>query len=483
MTRIGLGLGLGLRLRLGLSLRLSVVAPRSGRDDAPPVARRPEIDEDTPRLSWPGKDAALASETKTLPLEPVEWVGAAPGEEGGLLVEGDNLDAARALLPAFAGKVDLIYLDPPFATGDDFTFTTRGDAAERVAYRDRHGGLPAYLSAMLERLRAAHALLSPRGTLFLHCDWHASHWLRCLLDEVFGPGAFKNEIVWRYRRWPAKSRAFQKMHDVIFWYARSPDEAQTWTQPFEPLAASTVQTWGAKKQVADFSSGRRRPSQTEEATPGAPMSDVWEIGIVAPIAKERVGYPTQKPLALLERIVLAASRPGDLVVDLFAGSGTTLVAAEKLGRRWIGCDAGALAVHTAKKRLLAAKARPFTIARVGEASVAPSDAPKVAASIEKDLFGKRVVALDHVAFAVEPPEELRVRGRMRKGSWVDLVDYWSVGAPATSGPFTSSIHAFRDTPQSDLALRLELADDAPERLAVRLVDVFGAEAKCEIAPV
>ena len=270
------------------------------------------------------------------------------------------------------------------------------------------------------------------------------------------------------------------MHDVIFWYARSPDEEQAWTPMFEPLAASTVETWGDKKQVADFSSGRRRPSQTDEATPGAPMSDVWEIGIVAPIAKERVGYPTQKPLALLERIVAAASRPGDLIVDLFAGSGTTLVAAEKLGRRWIGCDAGALAIHTAKKRLLAAKARPFTISRVGEPAATPRDAPRVAATIERDLFGKRIVALDHVAFAVEPPEELRVRGRMRKGSWVDLVDYWSVGAPTTSGPFTSSGHAFRDTPQSNLALRLELADDAPARLAVRVVDVFGVESRCEI---
>ena len=216
------------------------------------------------------------------------------------------------------------------------------------------------------------------------------------------------------------------------------------------------------------------------------MSDVWEIGIVAPIAKERVGYPTQKPLALLERIIEAASRPGDLVVDLFAGSGTTLVAAEKLGRRWIGCDAGALAIHTAKKRLIAARARPFAIARVGpntdtgasaEASPEPS---AVAATIERDLFGKRVVALDHVAFATAPPEELRVRGRLKKGSWVDLVDYWCVGAGAAAGPFTSARHAFRETPSSDIALRLELPDDAPRRVAIRVVDVFGAESRCEI---
>jgi DNA modification methylase len=447
------------------------------------VGRRPDIDEDAPRLHWPGKDAAPASEMQAAPLVAVEWVGGEPGDDGGLLVEGDNLDAARALLPKFAGKVDLVYLDPPFATGDEFTFTARGEADERVAYRDRHDGIAGYLSAMLARLRAARALLAPTGSIFLHCDWHASHWLRCLLDEVFGAAAFKNEIIWRYRRWPAKTRAFQKMHDVIFWYARSPDEEQAWTPMFEPLAASTVETWGDKKQVADFSTGRRRPSQTDEPTPGAPMSDVWEIGIVAPIAKERVGYPTQKPLALLERIVAAASRPGDLVVDLFAGSGTTLVAAEKLGRRWIGCDAGALAIHTTKKRLLAARARPFTIARAGApiAVASPAEAPPtIAASIEKDLFGKRTVVLDHVAFAKPPPAELRVRGRVRPGSWVDLVDYWSVGARAGAGPFVSARHAFRDTPQSELDVRLELPDDGPDALSLHLVDVFGARAECAL---
>jgi adenine-specific DNA-methyltransferase len=169
------------------------------------VAKRTgkETDE-APKLVWSGKPEATTI-AAPFALESIEWVGGEPREDGGLLVHGDNLDAARALLPAFAGKVDLVYLDPPFATGDDFTFVARGEQTERVAYRDRHGGLPAYLSAMIERLRLARDLLSPSGTIFLHCDWHASHWLRCLLDEVFGAAAFKNEIIWRYRRWPAKS--------------------------------------------------------------------------------------------------------------------------------------------------------------------------------------------------------------------------------------------------------------------------------------
>jgi DNA modification methylase len=441
--------------------------------------RESETTGEGPKLVWTGK-----SEAKTIAdagsLETIEWVGGVPDDDAGMLVHGDNLEALHALRPKLAGKVDLVYLDPPFATGDDFVFTARGEQTERVAYRDRHGGLAAYLSGMLERLHAARELLSPRGTLFLHCDWHAAHWLRCLLDEVFGAASFKNEIIWRYRRWPAKSKSFQKMHDVIFWYAKSPDDAHAWEPMFEPLAASTIETWGDKKQVADFSSGRRRPSQTDEPTPGAPMSDVWEIGIVAPIAKERVGYPTQKPLALLERIIRAASRPGDLVLDPFAGSGTTLVAAEKLGRRWVGCDAGALAIHTAKKRLLAEKGRPFAIARIGLASEERDETtPTISARVERDLLGTRTVSLERVDFAIEPPAELRVRGRVRPGSWSDLVDYWSVGTRAST-PFTSARHAFRPTPQAELPLKLVLDDATSAALSLRVVDVFGGESRVDL---
>jgi len=270
------------------------------------------------------------------------------------LIFADNRRALPALLPALAGQVDLLYIDPPFGTGADFIVK-----GEELAYTDRwEDGLGEYLSTMLEQLELFRALLSERGTIFVHCDWHVSHYLRCLLDEVFGADAFKNEIVWRYRRWPTKTRAFQRMHDVLFWYGQSRGEKHAWTQPYEKLAKSTLETWGTKRQVADFSTGRRKPSQTDEETKGAPMSDVWEIGIIAPIARERVGYPTQKPEALLRRVIEAASRPGDLVADFFSGSGTTLAVAEKLGRRWIGCDAGRVAIETTKKRLLKLRITP-----------------------------------------------------------------------------------------------------------------------------
>ena len=275
------------------------------------------------------------------------------------------------------------------------------------------------------------------------------------------------------------------MHDVIFWYGKRAGDEHAWSPQFEPLAASTVATWGTKKQVADFSSGRRKPSQTDEETRGAPMSDVWEIGIVAPIAKERVGYPTQKPLALLERIVEAASKPGDLVLDPFAGSGTTLVAAHARGRRFIGCDASPLAVHTSRKRLLAAGARGFTIARsVGGVATVDGDAvesPIVEATAERDLFGV-VRAVDLRADGARSGGTVRVRGRLRDASWTDALDYWAVGATDDSAPFESLWHAFRATPTSDLAVRAEIDPGAarPGPLVVQLVDALGRERRIPV---
>jgi len=280
------------------------------------------------------------------------------------LIVGDNQLVASSLLAEFAGKIDLIYIDPPFATGADFGITTRvGEdttpvmtrrlGIEENAYRDTwRTGIDSYLAMLWGRLRLMRELLADTGTIFVHCDWHVGHLIRCVLDDVFGADAFKNEIVWRYRRWPTRTRVLQRMHDTILWYGKTATDHHRFKTLYEPLAPSTVHTFGTKRQVADFSAGYRKPGQTQEESPGAPMSDVWEIGIIAPIAHERTGYPTQKPEALLDRILEIASEPGDLVADFFCGSGTTLAVAEKLGRRWIGCDFGRFAIHTTQKRLL-----------------------------------------------------------------------------------------------------------------------------------
>jgi site-specific DNA-methyltransferase (adenine-specific) len=191
--------------------------------------------------------------------------------------------------------------------------------------------------------------------LVLHVDPKTSHYAKILLDELFGMDCFASEIVWRYRRWPAKTPNFQRVHDVLLRYTRTATKKPLFNQLFEPLAASTRATWGSRKQRAVFDdSGRRaRSSTTEEGSPGAPLGDVWDISIVAPVAKERTGYPTQKPEALLERILLTLTNAGDLVIDPYVGSGTTLAVAARLDRSAIGIDQNPEAIRVTQERLRA----------------------------------------------------------------------------------------------------------------------------------
>ena len=311
-----------------------------------------------------------------------------------ILYNDDCLNVLNDELALPTGSVDLIYLDPPFNSNSHYNLPFKGkdkDARPVEAFKDTwtweskeddlmrelsHGpqtrqlvdivrlaqsigqggqtrsSLAAYLLNMAVRLMPMRRVLADTGSIYLHCDPTASHYLKLVMDAIFGKQNFQNEIIWRYRRWPAKQRRFQRMHDVILMYCKSGGEPGTFNQLYEDLAASTKKTWGTKRQVADFSTGRRKPSQTDIESKGAPMADVWEIGIIAPIAKERLGYPTQKPLTLLDRIISASSNPGDLVLDPFCGCGTAVHAAENLERRWLGVDISAFSVGLIRERIL-----------------------------------------------------------------------------------------------------------------------------------
>jgi len=306
------------------------------------------------------------------------------------LYYGDNLDVLRRHVAD--ASVDLVYLDPPFQSGKDYNviFETRDDqdreraqaeafsdtwswgteAEEMYSDLEKGGGRPAktirvlrqllgesdlmaYLCMMAPRLVELRRVLRQTGSLYLHCDPTASHYLKVLLDSIFGPGCFRNEVIWRYRRWPAKARRYQRMHDVLLFYSASPSNEHTFNvlYGYEPLAASTLKTFGTKKQKADFSSGHRKPGVEEEDTVGPPLSDVWDVSIIAPIGKERTGYPTQKPEALLERVILSSSNEGDVVLDPFCGCGTAIAVAERLKRKWIGIDITHLAINIIRSRV------------------------------------------------------------------------------------------------------------------------------------
>ena len=307
------------------------------------------------RLSWPGKGEPARP-------APSELNVTKPGNSGFELISGDNLGALHALASR-ASRFTLAYLDPPFLTGREHAEvererTTGGRIVRTLtpAFDDRWDSLESYLAALGDRVSAARELLTDDGCLVLHVDPKTSHYAKVLCDEIFGPRAFASEIVWRYRRWPAKTKNFQRVHDVLLRYVKNPDAAPKFAQLYEPLAASTLATWGDKKQRAVVGDdGRRtRSSKTAEKTAGAPLGDVWEISIVAPVARERTGYPTQKPEALLARLIEACTAPGDAVLDPYLGSGTTLSVAARLGRIGTGIDANPRALHIARQRLATA---------------------------------------------------------------------------------------------------------------------------------
>lgn len=303
------------------------------------------------------------------------------------LIWGDNLLVMGSLLEKFAGKVDLIYIDPPFATGADFSFTTeigedetevtkQQSAIEEKAYRDTWGRygpgreLDSWLEMIAPRLQLMHEFLSENGSIFVHVDYRAASAVRFLLDEFFGSAGFKNDIIWYYRRWTAPSRFFQRYHDTLLWFAKSPKFIfnEQWEEPtnvkkgvresYERDSDGRLFRWQSLR-------GERYKIYRDER--GVRMGDVWDISFIHPSGHERTGYATQKPEALLTRIVDACSAKNSIVADFFCGSGTTLVVAEKLGRRWIGCDLGRWGTHVTRKRLLdIPNSKPFELLNLGK---------------------------------------------------------------------------------------------------------------------
>ncbi len=267
-----------------------------------------------------------------------------------ILYQGENLKVMKTLP---SESVDLIYIDPPFFSSQKYEVIF-GDTGEVRQFEDRwKGGLSHYINWMTERLEQTHRLLKPTGSIYVHLDHHAVHYIKVEMDRIFRYDNFLNEIIWHYKRWPTKARRWQRMHDTILHYQKT----ETPNRPFNVLygkrTASTLKRWGKKKiRARHDKQGKRIPSiSTEKESPGASLDDVWNIPIIAPVSKERLGYPTQKPEKLLERIIRASSNEGDIVADFFCGCGTTLAVAQQLRRRWIGCDISPRALSVVKERL------------------------------------------------------------------------------------------------------------------------------------
>ncbi len=332
-------------------------------------------------LNYFGKETyeQIVSKTYAAPLQEDRFFGKKNDEWVNKLIFGDNLQILKTLmemknnglLKNSDGKdgVKLVYIDPPFASKQDFE-------NDEKAYSDKIKGSE-FLEWLRKRLVLIREILTDDGTVYVHLDWHKAHYIKVLLDEIFGEGNFRNEIIWHYGTYVGNTKKnFPRKHDSIFVYGKNREKRVFYPQhDGNPEADANYKRWSSylnedneitggnyPKDDSKFDGyvnrfikeNGRRPKKNDVLLriEGKLVDSVWEIKSVNPMAAERIGYPTQKPEELLERIIVSSSDEGDIVLDCFGGSGTTAAVAEKLNRKWITCDIGKLAIYTIQKRII-----------------------------------------------------------------------------------------------------------------------------------
>jgi adenine-specific DNA-methyltransferase len=384
-----------------------------------------------PRVALPFQTVETVNESAQERQRSLEFVASErPADWRNRLIWGDNKYVLAALVEQLASQVRLIYVDPPFATGQDFSFRAtiesvdfvrEASVIEQKAYRDTWGrGIDSFLHMLYERFAIMHELLTEDGAIYVHMGWEVAPYVRVVLDEIFGRDRFVNQLIWRRQTAHSDigqgSKHMGPIHDLILLYSKGSD--YVWNMQYQPYSEEYVEAfykyvdpdtgrryrlsditgpggaakgnphyeflgvtryWRFKKERMEEMYQQGRIVQTNPGTvpaqkryldemPGVPLQDLWlDINTVQPQALERLGYDTQKPEALLDRIVRLSSDPGDIVADFFAGSGTTIAVAEKLGRRWLACDLSRFAIHTTRKRLLSIPdVQPFVVQNLGK---------------------------------------------------------------------------------------------------------------------
>jgi DNA modification methylase len=393
------------------------------------------------RLKLPFQTVETVNESAQQRQMSLDMFGAGrPSEWRNRLIWGDKKYVLPGLLDEFAGKLNLIYVDPPFNVGANFSYnatipdlpeTEQDETAsfirepsiiEQKAYRDTWGyGLDSYLRWFYETIVLLHELLAENGSIYVHLDYNIVHYAKVVLDEVLGEDHFHSQIVWKRADSHNDAHTYGAVHDTIIFYAKG--EEPTFAPQYVPLSQKTVDTWyrhieqetGRRYNLGNLVSPHPRPNLTYEYNGIKPPPFGWRVsrqrmeeydrkGLLVVVGKtqrtlkvkqyldesrgrqvtdwwddisqlrgyatsqeERTGYDTQKPEALLERIIRTSSKENDLVLDCFVGSGTTAAVAEKLGRRWIACDLGRFAIHTTRKRLLSIpNVKPFVVQNLGK---------------------------------------------------------------------------------------------------------------------
>ena len=425
---------------------------------------------------------------------------------------GDNSIILNFLLKDFQEKINLIYFDPPFGSGGDFDYIIQigeGEAAKKASkwlrkrsYSDSwKEGLNSYFNFMYKRLLLMRKLLSPKGSIYIHLDWHISHYIKIILDEIFGVDNFRNEIIWAY---PAASvqtrRFFMRSYDVILFYSKSEDYVFNDDPNIYMEYSNRVKNALKKDEKGVFyyrggsHNGKKLSQKVYVKENGIFPRDVWkDIPYIRANTIEYQGFSTQKPERLLKRIILASTNENDLVADFFCGSGTTLIVAEKLGRRWIGCDRAKHAIHITKKRLLdvfnsnnlldwkdsynklALPFEIFKVSKVKNKSMLSEESPKFNIDIKKQ---DKIVIVELKDFIIPNQDNIPDNLRKKIMKWSDWVDYWAIDFDYKENLFNMMWVSYRTPKNRELNLISHSHKYEEGRnyiISIKAVDIFGNE--------
>lgn len=439
-----------------------------------------------------------------------------------LLCWGENRAIINSLLDTLENKISLIYIDPPFATGGDFNLKIQigedGKYIDDIAYKDKwKEGLDSYLTFLYERLVKMKRLLAHNGSIYVHLDWHISHYVKLILDEIFGIENFRNEIIWAYPAASVKTRHFFiRSYDTILFYSKSNDYVFNNDPNIYMEYSNRVKNALKKDEQGTFyyrggsHNGKKLSRKVYVVQEGIFPRDVWnDIPYIRANTSEYQGFSTQKPERLLKRIILASTNEKDIVADFFCGSGTTLAVAEKLGRRWVGSDINKYAIHISRKRILNISSSN-DILNWKKKYNKTSHSFKIL-SLEKEIepqliskeFLRKNAQIETVHTIQESPElnieiyqndnsviiELihynnpylnlvskKIRDKIT--SFSDWIDYWAIDYNFNNHIFNNMWVSFRTPKKRELTLTSKpFLYDKPGKynLSIKLIDIFGIE--------
>lgn len=395
--------------------------------------------------------------------------------EANSITFGDNVKYMRYLIEkGWSGKLDMIYVDPPFFSKSDYAVNIRvGGGRVKLLLSKNHAfsdkwseGLEEYLRNMTVAFMFMKRLLSDTGSIFVHLDWHSSHYIKIILDQIFGDKNFINEIVWNYKSGGVSNRYFARKHDVILFYSKTKNyffevqKEKSYNRGLKPYSFSGVKEY--KDNVGWYTLVN--------------MKDVWQIDMVGRTSSERTGYATQKPEALIERIMKSVTREGDVCADFFAGSGTMAAVCEKLGRKYLLCDSSAPAVMTAHKRLSELNS-PHIVFRE-KRKLSENFTADVQAEEIKGIIESTVVSIQGISY--KSYEELGIENKnislldtILKYHFAQLIDYWCIDTDYNGKTVVPKVYKCRK--KDEIELTAVIPSNQIKRLAVRVIDVFGNE--------